>query len=92
MGARFEPSRNLRGRVAVEVQPALEAKADAVLFQARVTAPVDTGEYKNSLRKERTATGWRVVADVRHAIFVEFGTRRMKAYRTLGRALDAARR
>jgi bacteriophage HK97-gp10 putative tail-component len=92
VAGRFEPNRNLRGRVAAEIDSAVEAKADAVLMQARVTAPVDTGAYKNSLRKERTASGWRVVADVPHAIFVEFGTRRQKAYRTLGRALDAARR
>lgn len=41
---------------------------------ARSAAPVDTGDLRDSI-KVRGGAGWRiVVADVRHAPFVEFGT------------------
>ena len=89
MGGRYVPSRS--GGLAAYVASQLEAKADKVLHTAEVTAPVDTGAYKASLRKERTPRGWRVSANVHYAVYLEFGTRKMHPYRTLGRALDAAK-
>jgi hypothetical protein len=35
---------------------------------------------------------WIVSANTPYAKYLEFGTRKMRPYRTLGRALDAARR
>jgi HK97 gp10 family phage protein len=81
---RSEPLRQLQIR-------RMEPKANRVLWTAVVTAPVDTGAYRRSLKKERTANGWRISANTHYARYLEFGTRKMRAYRTLGRALDAAK-
>jgi len=35
--------------------------------------------------------GWRVIAKQPHSVFLEFGTRYMRAYHTLGIALNAAK-
>lgn len=83
----------LEGQLAAIVDPDLEARADAVLRMAYLTAPVDTGAYRRSLRKiklRRKRGGYRVRAGVDHSVYVEFGTRRMHGYRTLGNALTAA--
>ncbi len=91
MGA-FKPNPNFRRELSVEVvDPAMERKADAVLRTAQVTCPVDTGALKKSLKKERSPRGWKISANTHYAVYVEFGTRRMRAYRFMGRALDAAR-
>lgn len=91
MGGRYKPRAARTPQLRAQVDQALERKADLVLFTAQVTAPVDTGDYKASLRKDKVANGWRISANVRYAVYLEFGTRFMRAYRTLGRALDAAR-
>ncbi len=83
----------LQGQLAAIIDPDLSNRADAVLHMARLTAPVDTGAYKRALRKiklRRQRGGYRVRAGVDHSIYVEFGTRRMHGYRTLGNALTAA--
>lgn len=73
------------------IDPALSAKADKVLHVAQVTAPVDTGRYKASMRKDIIKDGYRISANTDYARYLEFGTRYMRAYRTLGRALDTIR-
>jgi hypothetical protein len=83
----------LEAQLARAVDPDLENRTDAVLRMGQLTAPVDTGAYKRSMRKiklRRKHGGYRVRAGVKHAIYVEFGTRRMHGYRTLGNALTAA--
>lgn len=85
---RPNPNFQLRKRI---VDPQVRRKANMVLKVAKMTAPVDTGAYKRSLRKDRIPDGYRISATVDYAKYVEFGTRRMRAYRTLGRALDSAR-
>lgn len=92
MGGRWQPNPGRRAPLREQHIRLVEKKADKVLFTAIVTAPVDTGRYKRSLKKERIPTGWRISANTHYAKFLEFGTRRMRAYRTLGRALDAAKR
>ena len=91
MGGSYKPRAGRTAHLRAQVDVPIERRADAVLFTAQVTAPVDTGDYKASLRKDRVGNGWRVSANVYYAIYLEFGTRYMRAYRTLGRALDAAK-
>ena len=58
--------------------------AEAALAAAQANAPVESGAYRNSLHIEETHTDRfvaRVVADVDHALAVEFATR------NLGRSL-----
>lgn len=65
----------------------LRARAEQVTAAARSAAPVASGAYRDSIGVEMVSTDRvtaRVVADVPHALAVEFATR------TLGRALDAA--
>ena len=74
--------------------PQIRRKAELVLAYAIATAPVDTGAYKRSLNLEAlgsAASGYRISATVDYAVYVEFGTRKMKAYHTLATALDAAK-
>lgn len=87
----FVPAADLDAVLLAAIDPAMSHRADRVLARAQVDAPVDKGEYRASLHKEREGDGYRVQADADHSVFVEFGTRRMAAHRTLGRALDAAR-
>lgn len=92
MAVRVELSPKIEAILARAAAPQLEDRANAVLRTAELIAPVDTGAYKRSLRKiRRPDGGWRIRAGVNHAVFVEFGTRRMHGYRTLGNALDSAR-
>lgn len=60
------------------MQGVLREHAERIADQARATAPVDTGEYRNSIRAEsrvhsRVAVG-RVVATAPHALVVEART------------------
>lgn len=72
------------------VQADVERRAQAVLEEARRTAPVDSGEYRDGLHIERTtsAAGVEVLTvtdGTDHGIYVEAD------HGTLVRALDAAR-
>lgn len=71
-----------------EVADQLRPLAEKVLAQARATAPVDSGAYRDSLHIEEYVTdraSARVVASVPYAMVVEANTG------NLARALDAAR-
>lgn len=89
--ARVELSANLERAVLAATDRDRERRADAVLAEARATAPVDTGEYRAGLRKERApGGGWRVAATADHSVIVEYGTRRQDGHRTLLNALEEA--
>lgn len=93
MGGRFEPSGRLGSGLSALVSVRLKAQADHVLKVAQATAPVDTGRYKNSMKVEKISdTEYQVSANTHYAKYLEFGTRKMRAYRTLGRALDTIRK
>lgn len=72
------------------VQSLCRAKAEAALAQARATAPVKTGAYRNSLKivpvKHEYRTTYEVVSDCDHALAVE------SQRGTLARALRSVRR
>lgn len=78
---------------------AMVARAEAVAATAEAMAPVETGTYKSSFRvtsgiTSAYAVGPRAYARVTntapHAFFVEYGSRRVKKYRILGKSLHAA--
>ena len=72
-----------------DVRSELTKRAESVLSQARATAPVDTGAYRDSLHVAQDSTAHRatvkVVSDADHAPIVEVRTG------NLARALDAGR-
>jgi hypothetical protein len=75
------------------VREDMRRRADRVVQAAKQTAPVDTGEYRDSIHAEDGPDGSvLVVSDTDHSIFVEHGTREPghPAHFTLTNALDAA--
>jgi len=68
------------------VENIVRAKAEQVAATARTSAPVDTGEYRNSIGVQIVHTPFRVVAKViansDHSMLVE------SKYGTLARALN----
>lgn len=75
------------------VQRDLHHRADRVVEAAKDTAPVDTGEYRDSIHVEDGPdASVLVVSHTDHSIYVEHGTREPghPAHFTLTNALDAA--
>lgn len=73
------------------VRPGFQRKAERVEDWAKATVPVDTGRLRDSIDIEELRRGFRVWMDTEYAVYVEFGTRYMNGYHTLGRALDVAK-
>lgn len=84
-----------------EVQEDMRARTDRVVQVAKVTAPVDTGLYRDTIHRveQPDSDGTNHVdAPVHYAIYVELGTRQTDRTgrlihlpnHTLGNALDAA--
>lgn len=82
----------LRRAVLDAVRPQLERKADAGLGFAQRVAPRDTGEYAAGLTKIRTSWGYRLLAAAPHSFWVEYGNRRQRGHRVLGRTIDVVKR
>lgn len=60
-----------------EVRALLRERADRVAARARASAPVDTGDYRNSVKVESDTTDRaveRVISRVPHALIVESKT------------------
>ena len=82
-----------------EMEAEMARRAEKVKAKAAATAPVDTGRYKASLEVSSTTKGGNkkdrasatVTADVEYAFTLEYGSTHNARYRTLGKALDAAR-
>ncbi len=83
------------------VQDDMKARMRRVVQVAKVTAPVDTGEYRSKIHLVEQADSDGTVhvdADADHSIFVELGTRQTDRtgrrihlpHHNLGNALDAA--
>lgn len=72
----------------------MRARGRRVVQAAQATAPVDTGEYRDSIHLEDGNGDGEVlvVASAGHSIYVEHGTRQPghPAHHTLTNALDAA--
>lgn len=78
-----------------EMVRAMRARAEAGRAFAQRIAPVDTGRYRASFRVVagvRDGKAWaRLENPVYYAVYLEWGTRYMRARRVLGRAADAMR-
>ncbi|MEE4540989.1 HK97 gp10 family phage protein [Streptomyces sp. V4-01] len=79
---------------APSVKRDMRARGRRVVQAAQTTAPVDTGEYRDSIHLEDGDEDGEVlvVASADHSIYVEHGTRQPghPAHHTLTNALDAA--
>lgn len=68
-----------------------------ILRDGRNLCPVDTGNLVNSLTQTATTRGVTdvttyITTDVHYAPYVEFGTRYMRGFAFLGKALEMAKR
>lgn len=81
----FRMNRDAESKVAKMARLERDRKARAILERAVASAPVLTGEYRDSLRLESDEDGVRVVAASGHSLLVE------ARHNTLARALAAER-
>lgn len=97
MAARFEPNKAGIARLlqSEDVRAALIGRARAAQAYAVAIAPVRTGHYRASFRVtsgvRRGRTYARLINTAHYAIFLEYGTRYMRAQRILRRSIDAMR-
>ncbi len=61
---------------------------ELALEEARSIAPVDTGAYRNSLGTSQQGPRGQLEADIRYAIYLEFGTSDTPIFATLRRASE----
>ncbi len=79
-----------QARIATDRQ--LELSSKRLERMAKVKAPVDTGALKNSIFSAKAGNlTYKVTAPQHYAIYVEKGTRKMRAQPYLKPALDAER-
>lgn len=90
--SRFVPNPRFESEAkrSAEMKAAMKRGAQAAADEARRMAPVDTGEYRASIRVVETADGARVVADDDKATYIEFGTSDTPAFAPLRRGTEAA--
>lgn len=96
----FEPSYRGIGDLlrSPQMQAEMLRRAEKIKGRAEATSPVETGEYAASwetssgIKYAKTSRAYaRVTNTSDHAIAVEFGWKNTPRYRTLGKAIDAAR-
>ena len=79
-----------QARIATDRQ--LELSSKRIERMAKVKAPVDTGALKNSIFSAKAGNlTYKVTAPQHYALYVEKGTRKMRAQPYLKPALDAER-
>lgn len=79
-----------QARIATDRQ--LELSSKRIERMAKVKAPVDTGALKNTIFSAKAGNlTYKVTAPQHYAIYVEKGTRKMRAQPYLKPALDAER-
>lgn len=84
------PSLERRLRESAAMRAAMRRAAEAAVPEVQGLAPVDTGEYRNSIKVVDTPTGARIVADDDKASHIEFGTEDTPAFAPLRRGTEAA--
>jgi hypothetical protein len=72
------------------MRAAMRRAGEQAAQEAQRLAPVDTGEYRSSIRVVDTPTGARVVAEDDKATYIEFGTEDTPAFAPLRRGTEAA--
>lgn len=85
--ARLQP---LPGACRRAAEKALSQTADAVLHTAQGLVPVRTGYLRSTLHRKSAGGRHQVSAACRYALYVEKGTRRMRARPYLAPALQKA--
>jgi HK97 gp10 family phage protein len=74
----------------------MRRRGENVKARVEATAPVDTGYHRDHIRLTygvRAGMAFaQVTATARYAFWLEFGTKFMKAFKTLRRALSVAKR
>lgn len=73
-------------------KPQVRARADLAKDVAHDIAPVRTGLYRSLIHVTERRRGFRLHADAPYSVHLEYGTRYMRAYRTLLIASQAAKR
>jgi hypothetical protein len=88
MGVIFIPKPLLE----IELEKGLDmsSQAEKMAEIARANAPVDTGEYRDSIHVETDGEGSRVVAGTDHGVWVEIGTEDTPAFHVLTQAAESA--
>lgn len=90
LGGRRIIKKKKQARIATDRQ--LELSSKRIERMAKVKAPVDTGALKNSIFSAKAGNlTYKVTAPQHYAIYVEKGTRKMRAQPYLKPALDAER-
>lgn len=74
------------------VETAIRKAAFTIEAEAKMRAPVDTGNLRNSIHATGSGTDWRVNSPAEYALYVEFGTHKMAARPHLIPALEVGRR
>lgn len=83
-------NKSKQARIATDRQ--LELSSKRIERAAKTGAPVDTGMLKNTIFSAKAGNlTYKVVSPVRYAIYVEKGTRKMRAQPYLKPAFDAER-
>lgn len=78
------------GRLRDMLADRLEAAAEVLAEEARAESPVDTGMLRNSIAPDpvdRDALAVDIVVHAEHGIYVEMGTRKMRANPFMRRAI-----
>lgn len=84
----FLPNPFLEAELEKELDVSEAAEVAAQI--ARAIAPVDSGEYRDSIHVESDGEQTRLVAGTDHGIYVEIGTEDTPAFHVLTRAAEAA--
>ncbi|HVP41017.1 MAG TPA: HK97-gp10 family putative phage morphogenesis protein [Candidatus Krumholzibacteriaceae bacterium] len=78
----------LEGSLKSQVQQSLEDLASSIETTAKQLAPTKTGYLRSTISTQTSDWTVKVCATAPYAAFLEFGTRRIRAFRFLSRALE----
>lgn len=80
------------GNITVRTNKEAEQVVKEIRDGARALAPVRTGNLKRSIKAHRYQYGWVVEVGAPYGIYVEYGTRNMRAQPYLTPAFERAKR
>lgn len=89
---RFVPNPNFerKARESQEMKAAMKRALEPAVREAQRLAPVDTGEYRNSIKVVEDSDGMRLVADDPKAVYIEFGTEDTPTFAPLRKGVEGA--
>lgn len=83
--------RKTSAEVLAKTSLAIRKAAHDIEAQAKVRAPVDTGNLKNSIQASGSDVEWRVDSPAEYSLYQEMGTRRMAAHPFMIPAVEIVR-